>query len=75
MSGANKRGTFGVSLLSTAGFNRLLPAATAICPCLSAHRRVPGLETAWYLANVGLSEIFSPFVKVVTHLDRSGEHF
>ena len=29
----NKRATFGVSLLSTAGFNRLLPAATAICPC------------------------------------------
>jgi hypothetical protein len=35
VSGANKRGTFGVSLLSTAGFNRLLPATTAICPCPS----------------------------------------
>jgi hypothetical protein len=35
MSGANKRGTFGVSLLSTTGVNRLLPAATAICPCPS----------------------------------------
>ena len=53
MSGANKRATFGVSLLSTAGFNRLLPAATAICPCPSLRRHDPGLETAGYLANVG----------------------
>jgi hypothetical protein len=32
MSGANKGGAFGVSLLS---FNRFLPATTAICPCPS----------------------------------------
>ena len=35
MPGADKRGTFGVSVLSTASSNRLLPAATAICPCPS----------------------------------------
>ena len=32
MSGANKRGTFGASLLSTAGFTRLLLAAADDLP-------------------------------------------
>jgi hypothetical protein len=53
MPGANKRGTFGVSVLSTASSNRLLPAATAISPAQAIHRLDYGLETAGYLANVG----------------------
>jgi hypothetical protein len=41
----------GVSLLSTASFNRLLPAA--ICPCPSHSQARSWLETTGYLANVG----------------------
>jgi hypothetical protein len=52
MSGANKRATFGVSLLTTGGFNRLLPRRR-FALAQAVHRRDPGLETAGYLANVG----------------------
>jgi hypothetical protein len=53
MPGVNKRGTFGVSLLSTAGFNRLWPAVDGDLPLPKPFTvRDPGLETARFLANV-----------------------
>ena len=53
MSGANKRGTFGVSLLSTAGFQSPLVRRAADSPLPKPFTvRDPGLETARFLANV-----------------------